>query len=125
MDSNQGSRNQGPRNYSVGDTVTIAFELTDESGVGQVAASFMPEGGQGEGILLRGNGEGAKRATVQCRGEVQEVHSPGKYSLHYLQASDIVGNTRMLNPQPWPEFYVNPHLGDSEGPRYQAWAFLD
>lgn len=114
-----------PHYYSVGDTVTIGFEVTDESGVGPVTALFSPEEGQGEGILLRGDGGGEKDTTVACRGEVQETHSPGKYRLQYLQTIDVVGNTSMHNPQPSPEFHVSPHAGDSEGPQYRAWGFLD
>lgn len=116
---------QGPRRYSPGDKVSIGFELSDESGIGDVVALFIPEEGAGEGLLLRGHGGSAERATVRLEGQVEDNHSPGKYLLRYLQATDVSRNTSMLYPEPMPHFYIEPHPGDSEGPRYEAWGFLD
>lgn len=116
---------QAPRRYSLGDTARIGFELRDETGVGSVVANFIPDEGTGESILLRGDGEGAKRATVRLEGEIEENHTPGKYRLHYLQATDTAGNTSLHHPQQDPHFYVDSHPGDSEGPQYEAWGFLD
>lgn len=119
------SDSQDPRYYSPGETVKIAFELWDESGVQQVIALFVPEGGTGNSILLRGDGEGAKKTTVVLEGQVEESSQPGKYRLQYLQAHDTKDNYNMLRPDPSPEFYVEPHSGDSEGPQGSRWTFVD
>lgn len=119
------SDSQDPRYYSPGDTVKMSIELTDDSGVQQVIALFVPAEGGGESIMLRGDGEGEKKTNVILEGKVEDNSSPGKYRLQYVQAHDIRDNHRLLHPEPQPEFYVEPHSGDSEGPRGDRWSFVD
>jgi hypothetical protein len=111
--------------YTLNDTLCLEVQLRDRSGIAYVAALFnrcTTGAHPGTGmILLVGDGQGQKEATVQLTTQISNQSLPGEYRCEYLQVQDVLGNHLLHYPDI--RFRIRDVPGDHEGPELLNWRF--
>ncbi|MDQ4004001.1 MAG: hypothetical protein M3259_09230 [Actinomycetota bacterium] len=109
--------------YTLGDKIRIELEVTDESGVGEIEATFSNEQETGKRISFAGNGEGETSTMVVLEREVVEGMAPGLYQCFYVSLIDNLGNKRVTRPHDM-RFRIEGIPGDHEGPRLHGYRVI-
>lgn len=109
--------------YKLGDTIRVELELTDDSGVGEVAARFNWPSDPTKKILLRGNGQGETTTRVVLQEQVTEDIAPGDYDCVWVSLRDVRENQRIIN-RPGIRLRIEGVPGDHEGPELKDWRVL-
>lgn len=109
--------------YTLGDTIRIEFEVTDESGVGLITAQFNNPQEPSKNIQLHGNAEGQHRAVVILERLVTNDIAPGEYVCSYVDLRDMQGNQTVIS-RPDIRFRIEGVPGDHEGPELEHWRVL-
>lgn len=110
--------------YKLGDTIRIELEVSDESGVGTVAARFNWTLNPTKSVVLEANGGGKTEITLTLEMEVTEDMSPGEYECVWVSLKDVHGNQTLRN-KPGIRFRIEGVPGDHEGPKLDGWQLLD
>lgn len=108
--------------YRFRDTVRIALDVSDRSGVAEVAARFTTTDGS-RSIYLRADAGGTTDATVVLEQEVTDALAPGEYRCDYVQLTDLRNNQTLI-VRPDIGFLVEDVPGDHEGPRLRDWRYV-
>jgi hypothetical protein len=87
-----------PRKFSPSDTISIALEIQDDSGVDEVYAHFVNVEDRKHTIGLHGNGGGSTRLGISMEARTATPPAPGEYRCEYIHVRDIHGNFTVSYP---------------------------
>ena len=103
--------------YRPVDTITLALDLHDDSGVSSVSVQFRSVAGNGI-ISFGGDAGGQKQGTVTLTYDVPEHVESGEYSLSYIETRDILGNWGGAERRDI-RFRIDAPQGDFKGPEVE------
>lgn len=106
--------------YALGDTIRIELDVSDRSGVTDVAANFTLTTDVTREIWLNADAAGATDAIAVLEQKVAEGLTPGEYDCQFVSIADRLGN-RTLVSRPGIRFRVEGVPGDHEGPELRGW----
>lgn len=110
--------------YTLGNTIRIELEVSDESGVGEVRARFSLVDNLTQSIFFSTTGSGeTKDDTIILEKEVTEDIAPGEYECQWIALEDMRGNQNLIS-SPGIRFRVDNVPGDHDPPELKGWRTL-
>ena len=111
--------------YTLGDTIRVELDVSDESGVAQVIALFrMPPNPTINYVYLKAAADGKDKTKVVMEKEVSADVAPGEYSCDWVQLEDGRGNKALITGLTEMRFRVEGIPGDHEGPTLNDWQVI-